>query len=183
MGEQQPVREPAADVGRPVRRTLRIRPDQPPCRSTIGTMSAPGHSRTDAMSADAGEVELAADQAREERHVRAELVEYHVGDRADRSIQARDPPAGGAEQPELDVAVLVGLAGGERAVHQGGVQVGVGPADLADPLDQRSCSSKVGRIRVRAAEQHHDPLPGSGRYAPEVSAACAAAVPCSTTIR
>ena len=41
------------------------------------------------------------------------------------------------EQPELHVAVLVGLTSGERAIHQRRVEPLIGQTQLANPPDQR----------------------------------------------
>jgi hypothetical protein len=75
----------------------------------------------------------------EEGHLRAELVSYKVKQGADlgapRARINRDVRA--EVQPELDVAVLVARAGGERPVHERGLELGVRSHQLAHPRDQR----------------------------------------------
>ena len=56
-------------------------------------------------------MELAAQQIGKEHHVRPELVDHHMADRAEPRSQARATMRPSAEQPELDVAVLVTLTG------------------------------------------------------------------------
>lgn len=85
-------------------------------------------------------MELAPHQSREDHHVGTKLVAYQMENRRDlraprEGVNLPAPP-GLEEQPELHVAVRIGLTGGERAVHQRGVEPVVGRADLANPGDQ-----------------------------------------------
>ncbi len=85
-------------------------------------------------------MELAPQQAREERDVGAELVGYQQIQLIDVAAPGDRVEVGAAllvdEEPEFDVAPPIPDALGERAVGERGIQAGIVPAQRAYPLDQ-----------------------------------------------